>query len=288
MSTLKRLIKPLIPPALRPRLAALLSSDTRQTLPHTKFPLDAATRQAIRQSLANSQAAPQPRDISVIDFPEITDFSGYWGIFRGITNVLAPVNSPRDKYYRWDYYGQLIAQGQLDIAKDLFAVWHAVHKRPRYILEIGCRTGKSIATQLFAHPDPDSCTVFLIDPFIEMGSPQLIKNNLAHLGIPTQNVHVFVGYSETAFPALMAEFPDVRFDYLLVDGSHRKEDALKDLKMVTPYAREGGYIVFDDLGGNYQLIDVWEAWKANCAQDAGFTFREYRVPADFAVARKSK
>jgi len=283
-------LKPLIPRFLHPVLRPLkgpVSKSAISALPPTKFPLDPKVRDAIGASLRKSMAAgietPAPRS-----FPDVDELKSYWGIVRGITELLEPVN-PDDKYFNWTHLQDHRRRGLLDISKDLFAIWVAVNQRPKLILEIGCRTGKSIATQLFIHPDRDACTCLLVDLFVEMGSPELIQRNLAHLRIPTSNVHAFVGYSESVFPQLMKELSDVRFDYVLVDGSHEREPALTDLNMVAPYVAKGGYVVFDDIGSygpgvGYGLIEVWNVWKAEHQQ--AFEFQEYPAPWGFAAARR--
>ena len=263
----------------------------RKRVPHTMFPLEQVVRDAILDSLRMSDSAMATESLSKYnDFPHVDELIGYWAIVNGVTQILAPLN-PSDKYFDWNILQNKMSQGLLKISKDLFAVWAAIHKRPKVILEIGCRTGKSIAVQLFAHPNPDMCTVFLIDPFVEMGSPKMVLNNLSHLHIPTDNIWFFVGYSRSVFPELVKSFPKVLFDYVLIDGSHRKEDALKDLQMVAPYVRRGGYVVFDDIGSygpgiGYGLIDVWNTWKEEHKED--FRFREYHDPWGFAVALRQK
>ena len=222
-------------------------------------------------------------------FPDSAELLPYWGMLRRVTEILEAHN-PADKYFSTVRVRETLDKGYLN-QKDLFALWVSIYKHPKMILEIGSRTGKSLSTLLFVHPDPGETTAFLIDPFIEMGSPDLIKRNLGHLGILQDHVHAFVGFSAEVFPKLMETFPQVRYDYILVDGSHRREDALKDLQMVTPYVGPGGYVVMDDIGSygpgvGYGLIDVWTEWKAEFKGQ--FECREYLEPWGFAAALKIK
>ena len=294
--SVKRIATRLVPTSLRPFLRSLLthisrSHFPREHVPHTRFPLEPAMRDAIAESLRinRSSAVTKSMASECCGFPDLEKLTVYWGIVRGVTQLLEPYNSPLDKYFHWSNFQERMAQGLLDTSKDLFAIWAAIHKRPKVILEIGCRTGKSIALQLFVHPDPRECTVLLIDPFIEMGSPKKVALNLERLFIPKSNDYFFVGYSESVLPHIMNTFPEVLFDYVLVDGSHRKQDALRDLQMVTPFVSRGGYIVLDDIGSygpdiGYGLIDVWNTWKAEAKEE--FYFREYEVPWDFAAAQR--
>lgn len=283
---IKQFVPEFLHPVLRP-VARRFADPDRPRVPHTSFPLDQATRDAIASSLKLSESSTAKLADSAL-FPEIEELIRYWGIVRGITQVLGPYN-PSDKYFDWSHFEEHRARGLLDITKDLFVAWLSINKQPKVILEIGCRTGKSIATHLFVHPEPSLCTAVLIDLFVEMGSPEKILSNLRCLGISTHNVHPLVGYSETVFPQIISTFADLRFDYLLVDGSHRKEDALRDLRMVAPYVASGGYVLFDDIGlygpgVGYGLIDVWNVWKQEHERE--FVFHEYHVPWGFAVARR--
>ena len=129
----------------------------------------------------------------------------------------------------------------------------------------------------------------MVDPFIEEGSPKIVRSNLKHLKIPTENVHSFVGYSEDVIPNLQTEFPELQFDYVMVDGSHERDTARHDLGMITSLVAQGGYVVFDDIGlhdelGGYGLIDVWHDWIAE--NRSKFEYHEYMMPWGFAVARR--
>ena len=178
---IKQFVPEFLHPVLRPVARRFADSD-RPRVPHTTFPLDQGTRDAIASSLRLSESSTAKLADSA-SFPEIEELIRYWGIVRGITQVLGPYN-PSDKYFDWSHFEDHRARGLLDITKDLFVAWLAINRQPKVILEIGCRTGKSIATHLFVHPEPSLCTAVLIDLFVEMGSPEKILSNLRCLGIP--------------------------------------------------------------------------------------------------------
>lgn len=48
------------------------------------------------------------------------------------------------------------------------------------------------------------------------------------------------------------------YDVFLVDGDHRAEPAMADLKFVYPHVKEGGILIFDDLVHHKYLEDVWD------------------------------
>jgi predicted O-methyltransferase YrrM len=199
--------------------------------------------------------------------------------------LLEPHNRPDDKYFQWSRLESQIRDGRVHISKDLFAVWLASHHAPRRMLEIGTRTGRSLALTLFAHADPDAVATVAIDPFVEMGSPRVVRRNLERLGLDASRVVVLVGLSDELVPELSRRQPAPSFDYVLVDGSHDEADALADLRLVEPLVAPGGYVLFDDIGADtYGLLPVWEEWLAGT--HGAFTSRVYTEPAGFAAARR--
>jgi len=120
--------------------------------------------------------------------------------------------------------------------------------QPRRIMEIGCRTGISIAQLLSAaHYFPEKVVLFDLfgDGFI---SPELVKIGLNYLSINTDNIEFIVGDSLVTVPQYKESNFGQRFDYILVDGCHEKNVALADLINVVPLVDTGGIILFDDIG----------------------------------------
>jgi len=287
-ATVKRLVPGTIRSQLRPLLKQVMS---QKRVPHTTFPLSGELREVISASVASSRA-PVDHERWSGDFPEPEELERYWGLFERVIRLLEH-SSLLEKDFVWHHYEHKRTRGLLKISKDLFGMWAAMHQQPRTVLEIGCRYGRSLVTHLFAHPHPQQCTALLIDPFTEGGSPRSIRAKLMKLVLPTERVHFLVGYSHEVLPKVTEVFPELRFDYVLVDGSHRMEDALNDLRLVRPIVAPGGYVVVDDIGTygpgvGYGCQEAWNAWKAECeAQEAGsFQFLEYDAPWGFAVAKR--
>jgi predicted O-methyltransferase YrrM len=242
-------------------------------VPETPIPFVPATTDWLRSRLDSGDALPfAPPTLAVLD--------ERWANVRDVIKRLKRVNSRYDKYLDLRRLGAARAAG-MRTSKDLFVSWLAENAPPRRVLEIGCRTGRSLSVLLDAHPNPGDCAVVLIDPFIEMGSPDSVVANLRKLGVATTPL-VLVGRSDRLLRELPDSAPDARFDYILVDGSHRKEDALADLKSVAPLVAPGGCVVFDDLGpGGYDLLTVWEEWLGT---DDRFTATTHLEPHSFGVA----
>jgi predicted O-methyltransferase YrrM len=217
-------------------------------------------------------------------FADSEELLAYWDRLLDVVRALRPLNRPDDKYFDTDRLEQRRNAGETHL-KDLFAMWLAATVGPASILEIGCRTGRSIALQLSSHRSPGQCLVVLVDPFVEMGSPNVVRANLKRLGLPTRSVFPLVGTSETLVPAVAQALPELRFDYVLVDGSHVAADALADLRGVTELVAPGGYVLFDDIGPEtYRLLPTWETWSEPLRDR--FDFRVYDAPQAFAVARR--
>lgn len=256
----------------------------RERVPPTVFPLPGEERRAIQASFDREKFDAPYATRADAAFPDEAELQSLWGMIRAMVHCLGPVN-PYDKYFQSARLEDEWARRDLRIHKDLFVAWLAAHKQPKSMLEIGCRTGRSFVAYLINHPQPKNCTSILIDPFIEMGSPVTVRKNIEFFGLPTEHTHLFVGYSERIVPAIAREFPGVRYEYVLVDGSHERDDALRDLRMIHDLVAPGGYVVFDDIGrDSYGLIDVWNEWK-EAVSDA-YEFREYDERYAFAAAHR--
>ena len=199
------------------------------------------------------------------EFPTDDALKQYWWHFYRILHDLRSLN-PFDRYFQVEVMSRFYTH------KNLFAMWLGELKRPTRVLEIGCRTGLSICAHMKFNP---ACTAVLIDPFTEMGSPDVVRGNLRSLHIPTDNVHFIVGYSKDVLPTLKEQF-----DYILVDGSHVPADVEFDLHEAERLLAPTGVMVFDDLsptGSN--LLPVWRKLRSDWEQ------REYMEPWEFAVAK---
>lgn len=260
----------------------------RKPMKPTKFPLKPSFKQRVEQSLAKSSS----HGVGGIKnkpgkFPSLEDLYSLWPILILQQRLLHERNRG-DTCFNTEVTTMNLKRGR-KVQKNLFEIWTFLHEDPPIILEIGSRTGFSLLNKLAFHSCPDKATVFCLDLYVELGSPRIIKRNLQQMAIPTDNVFFITGDSKQTLPSLMKEFPQMLFDYVLVDGSHQKEDAYQDLCNVIPYINSGGYLVFDDTGpseyeDDYNLIDVWK--KAIQPYEKDFDTKHYDEPYGFCVARK--
>lgn len=174
--------------------------------------------------------------------------------------------NPGDSYYE-NYLSHLNKRGDSFYDIYHFAWNFVIEHHPKSILEIGTRTGISLAQLLSAYIDHSviekivSCDLFN-DGYI---SPNLVKSYLDYLGIPQDTINkieFLVGDSKQTIPKYKQEHPDVKFQHILVDGSHDKNDAKIDLDNVVDMVATNGVIVFDDIGKDgMDLLDVWNNFK---------------------------
>lgn len=185
--------------------------------------------------------------------------------------------NPGDSYYE-NYLGHYNACDTIFFDQYHVAAWYGAFNAPRRILEIGTRTGISLA-QLLAHYVGEQAwpeKIISVDPFPdEYASPAIVKMNLSRVGLPKhviQSVEFRVEKSETALLDLQAQ--GLTFDYILVDGDHSPEPALADLVAAEQLVEVNGVIVFDDISkAGCDLLPTWEAWKAQ-ERTAHFDFFE--------------
>ena len=181
-------------------------------------------------------------------------------INSAVFNILRTLkgNNMGDSYYEnylW-HYGK-----RGDSFVDYYhLLWNiGAHLPVKNILEIGSRTGISIAQLLSSMISYDGLKVVLCDVFNDgFISPSLVKSNLKYLNIPTDNIEFVVGDSLVTIPEYKEKHPEQRFDYILVDGNHDKEYAAKDLRNVVDMLDPMGLVLFDDIAEDgCNLADVW-------------------------------
>jgi predicted O-methyltransferase YrrM len=129
--------------------------------------------------------------------------------------------------------------------------WGATH-HPMRIMEIGTRTGLSIAALLSAYQDFSGLRVCLFDLFDDgLSCPDLVRKHLEHLAIPTGFVEFYIGDSRKTVPAFKQGNTDL-FDYILCDGGHSVEVLTEDLENVVDLLATGGVLLVDDISATVQ------------------------------------
>lgn len=157
-----------------------------------------------------------------------------------------------------------------------FAFWWGLNHHPKKIIEIGCRTGLSLAQLLSAYLDFDGMRVVIFDRFDDsLSCPELVKKHLEHLAIPTDFIEFHTGDSAETVPEFKKTNKD-KFGWVLVDGSHVEECVTKDLENVKDLVAENGVLVIDDIASlpedNISVKPAWEKFKVKYSQQ--FIFRE--------------
>jgi predicted O-methyltransferase YrrM len=187
--------------------------------------------------------------IEIINIPNEVIFS----VLRTLKHA-----NPGDTYYEnylWHYNKR--KEKFFDIYH--FAWSRALTHKPKRILEIGTRTGLSLAQLLSGYMDTSIIEKIVCCDIFADGytSPELVQYNLRVLGIPEETIKKIefkVGDSKVEIPKLVENI----FDYILVDGSHDPNDAKTDLENVKSLVSQGGVIVFDDIDKDgMDLAPVW-------------------------------
>jgi predicted O-methyltransferase YrrM len=79
-----------------------------------------------------------------------------------------------------------------------------------------------------------------LDPY----SPESVKKLLKKY---KDNINIIKGNSNEILPAMTSE----KFDYVFLDGGHKYETVLKDLKFLTQIIKNNGVILCDDYDLTY-------------------------------------
>lgn len=127
---------------------------------------------------------------------------------------------------------------------------------PLKILEIGSHEGRSTTFFVDNCLTNDLSSVDVIDPWDtnDLTSPvldsteNLFINNIKQSKHPNK-VNVYKGYSNNILPELITK--KLKYDYILIDGSHLTKDVLLDAVLCFELLKDNGIIFFDDyLGGS--------------------------------------
>jgi len=214
------------------------------------------------------------------------------------------MHNTRDKYWQ-DIY--TYARNDEVFETVVLINWIGSHRRPKRVLEIGTRTGGSLVALLSAYPDEEvaKTEIYCFDIWKEFirvcrfrgivrHFPEfvkrdlaigVVKNNLKLLGISPDTIKFFSGDSKTTVPQFIASDPR-KFDYVLVDGSHHRDDARADLDNVVHAVAPNGILVFDDIGPEgYKLIDVWREFENKYRDLFHFYVKEHRKGVAWAIRK---
>ncbi len=177
---------------------------------------------------------------------------------------------PNDEIYG-DYRAQYATYGE-DFFDFFHLLWHiGAVINPKNIMEIGCRTGTSLVQLLSAMPNLAGKKVVVFDSFKhEILSPtdrrfcsdKVVRANLEYLNLPTDMIQFVIGQSQETLPIWRRQNPNIKFDYILVDGGHAYEDEKIDMEHSAEMIAPGGVLLMDDLVAPH-LHKLWNEFKAS-------------------------
>lgn len=125
--------------------------------------------------------------------------------------------------------------------------------QPKQILELGTSLG--ITTAYLAKAKPDAAVITM------EGSPaiaEIAKRQFADLQL--KNVKVVTGnFDETLASTLAAS--SIPFDFVFIDGNHRKEPTLHYFEQLLAKADHDTVFVFDDIHWSKEMEEAWEQIK---------------------------
>lgn len=118
-------------------------------------------------------------------------------------------------------------------------------------LEIGCFEGLATVWMLENVLTAPSSKIHVIDTFEgssehkELDLTNLLKTFKENIQNHAERVTIWKGFSQE----VIRKFdPDIRFDFVYVDGSHMAADVLEDAILSFRLLKKGGIMIFDDYG----------------------------------------
>jgi len=207
-----------------------------------------------------------------------------------VTRTLEKVFSTDSTYQEYkDKYAEF-GKGFFDFFHLLWNIGAVIN--PMNIMEIGCRSGTSLIQLLSSMPDLSGKRVVIFDSFLHetlsvtdkrICNEAMVRENLEYLNLPTEIIEFVVGLSQETVPAWKDKNPDVKFDYILVDGGHTYKNEKIDLENSSGMLAPGGVLLVDDIVAP-PLHKLWDEFKAE--QNSGFMFTESFLWKGVGVAVK--
>lgn len=217
---------------------------------------------------------------------------------------------PNDDYWKALVDEKIYTRNGLFIETDMVISWIGATYKPKHILEIGTRTGGSLVALMSVYPKADLDNIqeivsfdmwreyvsttplsnfiskllkrktniniserytWMLGSMVEKNAQSKVKKNLKAFNIPVDKIKFISGDSKLTVPKYFSENPTKKFDYILVDGGHDEDTAMKDLENIVSYVEKGGVVVFDDImPESYNLIGVWNKFKDKHSNEFDF------------------
>jgi len=163
--------------------------------------------------------------------------------------------------------------------------------RPTVYMEIGVRTGRSLAMVSSVAPDAHLLGFDLwLENYAGMANPgpAFVESELRRLG-HRGRIELISGDSAATVPAFFAAHPGVFPELVTVDGDHTRAGARQDLTNVMDRVPVGGALVFDDISNpsHPELRAVWDEVVVSSPRFAAWAFDEIGFGVAFAVRRRA-
>jgi predicted O-methyltransferase YrrM len=162
--------------------------------------------------------------------------------------------------------------------------------RPRTYLEIGVRTGRSMA---MVSSIADNCRLVGFDLWEDTYAgmpnpgPDFVESEVRRLGHKGA-IELHTGDSAHTVPGFYQQNPNVFPELVTVDGAHDRAGATTDLQNVIRRLPIGGGLVFDDIANpsHPELRNVWKRTVEADDRFSSWTFDELGFGVAFAIRRK--
>jgi predicted O-methyltransferase YrrM len=134
--------------------------------------------------------------------------------------------------------------------------------RPANFMEIGVRRGHAMATAALLQPGIDLCG---FDPWPQQYGGEsnpgadFVRAEIRRIG-HSGEINLYQGRSQETVPKFHELFPEVRFDLIGIDGSHKAAEASEDIANCLPLLAIGGILIFDDIA-HPEHMDLLYAWR---------------------------
>lgn len=126
------------------------------------------------------------------------------------------------------------------------------HFKPSNILELGTSLGFSTMYMATANPYANLTTIEGCNKTAELAQHNFNKLDL-------NNIHLIHGDFDIVLPDILKS--NTQFDFVLIDGNHRKEPVLNYFNLIKPFLNSKAVLIFDDIHWSADMNDAWELIK---------------------------
>ena len=124
--------------------------------------------------------------------------------------------------------------------------------KPQTILELGTSFGIGTLYMSKANNHAETYTI--------EGCPEIFNIAKKNLLTKSSRIYIYNGRFKTVLKQIL---PNIKPDFIFIDGNHQKKAVLEYLNTLLPYCHNDTVIIFDDISWSKDMYNAWNIIKKN-------------------------